>query len=141
MFFDFLRFADNKALKKHSIHHELFHMMAMQTPGYEFMKDDVWLLMNPEEFVYGEQIKPLGEVNPYNLQAPNQLGFVTDYAMASIEEDKAEVFACLMQKAHKRLVYQWAQKDELMRQKIQAIKDFVAAYCPEMNEAYWNQSL
>lgn len=138
MLFDILRFSDNKALKRHSIHHELFHMMVLQTPGYQ-MEEKSWSDLNPVDFAYGEQTKSWRELNPVNTGAPNQPGFVTDYAMTSVEEDKAEVFACLMQDKHRMLITRWAQKDVVMRQKIQAIKNFVAAYCPEMDEGYWNR--
>ncbi|PIW64719.1 MAG: hypothetical protein COW13_00590, partial [Candidatus Omnitrophica bacterium CG12_big_fil_rev_8_21_14_0_65_50_5] len=128
----------NKALKRHSIHHELFHMMAMQTPGYQ-TEEKSWSDWNPAGFAYGEQTKSWRELNPVNTGAPNQLGFVTDYAMTSVEEDKAEVFACLMQDKHRMLITRWAEKDAVIRKKIQAIKDFVAACCPQMGEGYWNR--
>ena len=111
-------------------------MMAMQTWGYR-LEEKSWAALNPAGFIYGEQTKSWKEINPVNVGAPNQLGFVTDYAMTSVEEDKAEVFACLMQEKHKKLIARWAQKDTVLRKKIQVIKDFVAAYCPQMNEEYW----
>lgn len=132
MIFDISRFSKNKALTRHSIHHELFHMMAFQTPNY-ILDDPRWSQLNSSAFVYGKQHKDWTAVNPVNPQAPNQLGFVTDYAMSSVEEDKAEVFACLMQETHHKLITRWANKDGIMRQKIQVIKDFVSSDFPEMN--------
>ena len=58
--------------------------------------------------------------------------------MKSAEEDQAEIFACLMQKAHKDLIEKWMLKDIYLRKKIEAIKDFVAIYDPEMGEEYWD---
>ena len=136
MFFDVSRFINNKALARHSIHHELFHMMALQTPGYA-LNDGRWAAFNPEGFVYGPEKKSLGAANPYNPHAPDEPGFATYYAMTSVEEDKAEVFACLMQEVNRTLMTVWAKKDQALRQKIQAMKDFVAIYCPQMNESYW----
>jgi len=132
MIFDVSRFSKNKALTRHSIHHELFHMMAFQTPNY-ILDDPRWSQLNSSAFVYGKSMNDWTKVNPVNPQAPNQLGFVTDYAMSSVEEDKAEVFACLMQETHHNLITRWATKDGIMRQKIQAIKDFVSSDFPEMN--------
>lgn len=138
MFFDISRFSDNESLKRHSIHHELFHMMALQTPGY-VIEERAWSGLNRKDFHYGEQKRTWREVNPYNQGAPYLPGFATDYAMMSVEEDKAEVFACLMQQKHRKLLDRWSQKDAILRQKVEMIKAFVARYCPSMNEAYWNQ--
>lgn len=131
MIFDISRFSKNKALARHSIHHELFHMMAFQTPNY-ILDDPRWSRLNSSAFVYGKQMNDWTAVNPVNPRAPNQPGFVTDYAMSSVEEDKAEVFACLMQATHYKLITRWASKDGILRQKIQAIKDFLSSDFPEM---------
>ncbi len=132
MIFDISRFSHNKALTRHSIHHELFHMMAFQTPGY-VINDYAWVAMNTPGFNYGPHNGVPGAANPVNPQAPSKLGFVTDYAMSSVEEDKAEVFACLMQQQHRTLITRWAEVDEVLRKKIQTIKEFIAEDFPEMN--------
>lgn len=133
MLFDFTRFSDNKALQRHSIHHEIYHMMALQTPSYK-MEDEYWAKLNQEGFIYGDKKNLFKKMNPYNPQAPAVLGFVTDYAMTSVEEDKAEVFACLMQANHRRLITEWAKKDQILQKKINLIKAFVALFCPQMSE-------
>ena len=138
MFFDVIRKNENKAAQRHSIHHELFHMMAMQTPGYTPLKDDLWTSWNNPGFRYGKRPHLTQATNPYNHFAPHEPGFVTYYAMTSVEEDKAEVFACLMQASHKKLIEKWMIKDQILLKKIHTIKAFVQYYCPEMNEGYWH---
>ncbi|MFT5387589.1 MAG: hypothetical protein ACI9E5_000720 [Candidatus Omnitrophota bacterium] len=137
MFFDISRFKENKSLQRHSIHHELFHMMSLQTVGYSVNKDPQWLALNNKTFTYGKQSKRLTDMNPHNSHAPNQLGFVTYYAMSALEEDKAEIFACLMQKSHNRLITQWQKKDTIMENKVSHIKSFIKAYSPHMDDSYW----
>ncbi len=135
MFFDISRFRRNKAQQRHSIHHEIFHMM-MEKKGYPLFHEQ-WAALNSAGFSYGKQSKPLRELNPHNTTAPNQLGFVTYYAMESAAEDQAEVFACLMQAKHRKIIEGWALKDEAMAKKVQMIKDFAQYYHPEMGEQYW----
>ena len=137
MFFDILRYGNNKAQQRHGIHHELFHMMAFQSPSYVPFKDAQWGATNAQHFKYGDPKISRNKRNPYNQYAPQEPGFVTYYAMTSMEEDKAEVFACLMQAKHKKLIEEWQQKDQVMRQKISQMKAFVAHYCPDMNEEFW----
>jgi len=135
MLFDISRFSRNKARQRHAIHHEIFHMM-MQKKGYPLFHEQ-WAALNTPGFVYGKQTKPLRELNPYNTTAPNQLGFVSYYAMESVQEDEAEVFACLMQEKHRKIIEGWALKDEMIAKKIQMIKDFAQYYHPDMGEKYW----
>ena len=139
MLFDILRSDRNQSLQRHSIHHEIFHMMAQQLLVFGLLDDGNWAALNSRDFVYGKQNRSSREQNPVNRFAPNQLGFVTDYAMQSVAEDQAEVFACLMQKEHKRLIEAWQKNDEILRRKIQAIKEFVVDYDSEMDEAYWRR--
>lgn len=139
MFFDMSRFANNKAQQRHSIHHEIFHMMVGKRADFYLLHDAAWGALNAPDFVYGPHRRMRGKTNPLNYYAPDQPGFVTDYAMESVVEDQAEVFACLMQAQHRNLVEQWAIKDEILAKKIAAIKEFAKAYHPQMDEEYWNK--
>ena len=138
MFFDISRFGSNKARQRHGIHHEIFHMMFQKRGDSPLLSDEEWTSFNGSNFSYGKQTKPLSESNPYNHYAPNQLGFVTYYAMESIREDQAEVFACLMFEPHRKLIEKWILKDPAMAKKVEAIKEFSKYYHPQMDEAYWD---
>lgn len=137
MLFDISRFSDNKALKRHSIHHEIFHMMIQRKKGYPLLSSEKWTSFNGSDFLYGKQTKPLRDSNPYNIHAPNQPGFVTYYAMESVLEDQAEVFACVMLKQHRRLIEKWMLKDSVLKEKIQAVKEFSKFYHSKMDKEYW----
>lgn len=138
MFFDIARFRRNKAQQRHSIHHEIFHMMFEQKSDFDLLQDDVWAALNSKDFSYGKQKRMWSKPNPYNYFAPNQPGFVTYYAMTEPREDQAEVFAVLMQDKHRKLVEDWANNDEIIAKKIEAMKQFVQYYHSGMNEGYWN---
>ncbi len=138
MAFDILRSDRNAAQQRHSIHHEIFHMMALQTDSM-LLDKPYWESININGFVYGKQTTPASQTNPVNPYAPNQLGFVTYYAMEAVAEDQAEVFACLMQKNHYRLIEEWQKNDRYLKKKIEAIKAFAKDYDPDLNENYWKQ--
>ena len=139
MVFDVLRSGRNPSQQRHSIHHEIFHLMAQQFPVSELLKRADWAGLNGRGFFYGKVHKPLTEQNPVNRSAPNELGFVTYYAFQSEDEDQAEIFACLMQKQHKKLIEEWSKKDDILRRKIEIIKRFVAGYDEDMDEMYWKK--
>jgi len=139
MLFDVLRSADNEARQRHSIHHEIFHMMALQPPFAESLAPATWSTLNIPGFVYGTANMSRREINPVNRFAPYQLGFATDYGMESPEEDQAEIFACLMQAKHYRLVNEWSGRDEYLQRKVEVIKAFVAEYDAEMNNSFWRK--
>ena len=141
MLFEISRFSGNKALQKHGIHHEIFHMMVQRKKGYSLLSDEKWTSFNGSDFSYGTQTKPLSDPNPYNIHTPNQPGFATYYAMESVAEDQAEVFACLMLKKHRRLIEGWMLKDSALKEKIQAIKEFSKSYHPQMDEEYWESEI
>lgn len=137
MFFDIARLSRNKPQQRQNIHHEIFHMMATEKPDFPLLNEETWASFNEPDFVYGKQTKPLSEQNPVNRYAPNQLGFATYYAMTSVVEDQAEVFACLMIPKHRKLVEQWAANDPALAKKVEAIKQFAQYFSPEMGEGYW----
>ncbi|MCD4779472.1 MAG: putative zinc-binding metallopeptidase [Candidatus Omnitrophica bacterium] len=138
MFFDILRNNHKRIAQRHSIHHELFHMMSKQTPQYAPLNEDVWASWNQHSFQYTTNPRLSKKINPYNQYAPHEPGFVSYYAMTSVEEDKAEVFACLMQYKHKKLIHEWITKDRIMSKKVAAIKGFAFYFCSDMDTDFWN---
>jgi hypothetical protein len=67
----------------------------------------------------------------------NVPGLVADYASSGFEEDKAEIFA------HMMTIYadlsKRAATDAVIDKKMSAMKVFLAKFCPDMNEAFWDQ--
>jgi len=130
MFFDISRFRRNTASRRHSIHHEIFHMMTTLKPD-PALEAGVWSAMNTPGFVYGPQVRRKNQTNPYNYFAPYEPGFVTYYSMESPIEDQAEIFACLMQPKHRRLIEQWILQDKILRKKVEVIRGFMERYHDE----------
>ncbi|MBZ0167223.1 MAG: hypothetical protein K8I00_10495, partial [Candidatus Omnitrophica bacterium] len=89
-----------------------------------------WEDLNAPDFEYIKKGKVHidSEPNEANYFAPTRKGFVTYYAMMTPHEDKAEVFACLFVRSQNRLIHRWAEKDSILRKKIQYIKDFLNTY-------------
>lgn len=123
IFYDYSRRHDNTQKIRHSIHHELYHMIGSKHPFWK-ERGAQWETLNRSGFSYGRKMKPR-ERNPVNFYAPDEPGFITDYAMVSAEEDRAEMFACMMIPEEFRIMKQWAQKDEILFKKSEMINEFL----------------
>ena len=124
IFYDYLRGSNNTQKTRHKIHHEIYHLIGSK---HSFWKEHgpEWNALNRAGFSYDPKYHPQ-ERNPVNFYAPSELGFVTDYAMWSAEEDRAEVFACMMIPQEFRLLKQWAQKDNILFEKLKMMKEFLS---------------
>lgn len=134
MLFDFLRSQGNPRKQRHNIHHEFYHMIAV---GHPALSDIPWEELNTAHFQYGKQAAQSRPEKESNHFAPSQPGFISEYALSSAEEDKAEVYACLFIESQRNLMYRWMQKDEILSRKVAAMKRFIYQYCPQMDEVYW----
>ncbi len=137
IFFDFLRNGGNVLSKRHSIHHEFYHMMDVMQPGW---RNPLWDTFNEPEFVYGEEsLRNIeqGRGKTYKIFRERQ-GFITPYSMKSAEEDKAEIYACLMIQSQNHILNRWIKEDPILRKKTEYIKSRIQEFCPYMNEQYWD---
>jgi hypothetical protein len=123
IFYDYSRRGDNTQKIRHYIHHELYHAIGSKHPFWR-ERGPAWEALNRKEFSYSQKYDP-HKRNPINYYAPPELGFITDYAMASAEEDRAEVFACMMIPEQFSLMEQWAQKDRILFDKVEMMKEFL----------------
>ena len=62
-------------------------------------------------------------------------GFVSNYAMKAVSEDRAELFAAMM--TNNLTVRLLLQKDTFMAAKLAVLKKELNSFCPQMDEAYW----
>src|SRR5690606_19670716 len=76
------------------IHHESFHFVDLADDG-TVQRDPTWEALNPPGFVYGHGGRSMRDPAASEPD-PALTGFVTRYAQAALEEDKAEVFAFMM---------------------------------------------
>ncbi len=96
---------------RHTIHHELFHVLDRQL-FVNKLWDQAWMALNPPGFAY---------LNDYNKVEGNSVhpddGFVTTYAETTIAEDKAETFAFALVGAYASRLASWLPADKYLDQK------------------------
>jgi len=137
MFFDIYRDYSNQLIERHGIHHEIYHMIATSIWIDPQILPQGWEGLNGPDFKYEKEGRWHDDQNKVNFFAPPQLGFATDYAMSSAEEDQAEIFACLMVKSQRRLIEEWGEKDPILSRKIAAMKKILQVYSPSMDASFW----
>jgi hypothetical protein len=62
-------------------------------------------------------------------------GVLNHYSTTAVEEDKAEVFANLI--VDSKYVANRAKKDRVLSAKVERMKELLVAFCPEMNDKFW----
>lgn len=133
IFFDFSRSSGFPQSQRHNIHHEIFHIIDTQML-YAFSEE--WAGFNDPNFVYGRGEAQIRSGEADFLSSPHP-GFATVYGLTSIEEDKAEIFACLMRKFPHRLLNKWIKNDQVLNRKIVLMKKIIVKYCAEMDDEFW----
>lgn len=118
--------------KRHSFHHELWHMVDFHLLGNAFEAHDAeWAVYNPPGFKYGHGGKNMRtDSSSSQLSSAPHEEFLNRYSTSSIAEDKAEIWACLM-------CYQQVLKSPALKAKARLLKKRASAICPEMDEAWW----
>src|SRR6185295_155361 len=104
---------------RRAIQHEFFHMLDLADDG-ELYEDKVWKNLNLKGFHYGSGGSAL-QNNPYaGLLEPAGSGFLNAYSRSGVEEDKAEVFSCMM--VHAGWVELMARQDPILKIKTNRMK-------------------
>jgi len=75
-----------------TLHHELFHNLEEEIYGTYYYQDLQWIQLNEPDFEYGT-----GGSNCYGAMPARSQGFVSGYSKCGIEEDRAEIFAYIME--------------------------------------------
>jgi Putative zinc-binding metallo-peptidase len=135
LYLDVLNGSYSSIYQRVVIHHEFFHIIDYQDDG-EVYSDERWARLNPRPFKYGKGGEMMQDDHRSGL--PSDVpGFVTGYATSGVEEDKAETFA------HMMTIYADVSKraatDAVIDKKMSAMKVLLAKFCPDMNEAFWDQ--
>ena len=118
--------------KRHSFHHELWHMVDFHLLGNAFEAHDAeWAQHNPPGFSYGLGGKHMRSDSSSSQlsSAPNE-EFLNRYSTSSIAEDKAEIWACLM-------CYQQVLKSPALQAKARLLQKRARSICSEMNDQWW----
>ena len=131
IFMDFLRSKGNPITQRHNVHHEFYHMMEAQMAGDPGRNNPEWALLNDATFVYRKE-----NVLRQDSAAPF-FGFTSEYAMVSPEEDRAEVYACLLISSQSKIAHRWMRHDTVLKKKVDYIKMLVHMFCDEMDAGFW----
>jgi hypothetical protein len=62
-------------------------------------------------------------------------GFLNRYAMAGVEEDKAEVFAHMI--VEPKMIAERVKKDKYMQAKVERMKELLVEFTPSMDKKFW----
>lgn len=122
------------AYGRRALHHDLFHMVDRAMAPDAQGRDPAWAALNAPGFRYGNggwwmRGKGVGDLR---TDLP---GFLTAYATAAVEEDKAETFSHLL--CDSAFVAERAAADPVLRAKVARLKASLAAFAPEIGAAWW----
>ena len=131
--------AFNNAYSRKTIHHELYHMIEAKFNRNIYYKDPDWSKLNSKDFKYGKGGRKFawGESNSKKPFHP-KIGFVTVYATSALEEDKAEVYAALFVEEINACLHDWIREDEILKNKVNYMKDFLLQCCDGMTSDFWD---
>jgi len=119
------------------IHHEFFHVIDYCDDG-QLYEDKHWASLNPTGFKYGTGGKNAQLVSTASVLTDEFPGFLNYYSTTGVEEDKAELFANLM--VDPTYVEGRVRTDRVLKAKVQALKELVARFCPDVNELFWEKT-
>jgi hypothetical protein len=117
--------------QRHEVHHEFWHLMAYSLGRYD---DPEWVYFNDPVFSYGKEgWDPVTQtwtegLSPFHPRP----GFVTAYAMASVQEDQAETYAALFGPEEYRNLVTWAATDTILKSKFDYLKVAIIHIDPDM---------
>jgi len=116
------------------VHHEFFHFLDERMRLLD--RDPEWAALNPKDFHYGSGGAKMRErgVGDLTDKIP---GFLTRYATAAVEEDKAELFAHMIVDGD--FVKAQMAKDPVLTQKVSLLRKRLANYLPEMGDSFWQK--
>jgi len=121
-----------------TIYHELFHI------ADNLRHNPHWTKLNNKQFVYGgSQYKPVeldrraqARADAGRSDTEIRKDFVSDYAMTSEVEDRAETFAVMV--ADPKRFAAMAKESPVLEKKAQLVKKIVRDFAPAMNKDFWD---
>jgi hypothetical protein len=119
------------------IHHEFFHIIDF-CDGNRLDRDEAWTALNPPGFTYGTGGE--GEQdNPFtSVLTEDKPGFLNHYSTSALREDKAEIFAYMV--VARQYMEERAMRDAVVKKKMQKLQARLQAFCPELDDQFWDQA-
>lgn len=115
-----------------AVHHEFFHQLDFADDG-DVSQDAEWSSLNPAGFVYGQEPRKGATATAEFTQSLP--GFLTQYSLTAVEEEKADIFAYSI--VNGSYVESRAKGDAILTAKMRLMKRRLAAFCAAMDESFW----
>jgi hypothetical protein len=131
------RGANNPRYLSLVFHHDLFHFIDLRDDG-QLYRDERWSSLNPPTFKYGTGGRNAQTQKSTSVLTDQYPGHLNHYSTTGVEEDKAEVYAHLLMNA--AYLETRIAKDDVLRRKVERMKELMKAFCPECDEAFWSKS-
>jgi hypothetical protein len=121
------------------IYHEMFHIADKQRNNLE------WIKLNSKQFVYGgnafnKESEAMDRSDKQKMDAAKRnrdirKDFVSDYALTSEMEDRAETFAVMV--TDPKQFEKMAAESQVLKRKAEKVKGIVREFSPGMNKDFW----
>jgi hypothetical protein len=116
---------------RRSFHHEFFHCIDYNDDHWRY-HDPVWIRLNEPRFAYAGR-----PVEQQQSQFVRRIGFLTNYAMKEVWEDKAELYS------HMIMHYDWVESrtmhDPILKKKFERMKELLRTFSATYDEDFWAQ--
>ena len=120
---------------RNAFHHEFFHMLDFARLGC-FEPDPAWEVLNAPNFRYGPGGEKAIDDSLYSIiPDPSFPGFLNSYSTSGVAEDKAEVFAYMME--NPSVLDDRLSLDAILRAKREAMESLLLRLSPEMDATFW----
>jgi hypothetical protein len=137
LYLDVSRGAGMNRYQSEAFHHDLFHMIDYYERSLTY-SDERWSSLNRAGFQYGPGGAVAGRLGWNGVLTDSYPGFLTQYSLSAVEEDKAEIFSHLL--VNPAYVEGRIKKDAVLRAKVQLLKERLAKFCPDINDAFWEKA-
>jgi len=117
-------------------HHELFHLIDYQD-DFLVYSDPFWSGLNRPSFQYGDGGRSMQSDPSVTCLTDKIPGFVDEFSTASVEEDKAELFAYMIVLPME--IDSLASRDCILKQKTTRMQDLLLRFCTDMTPVFWEQ--
>ena len=136
LYLDCQRGQHSATYQRSVIHHEFFHLVDYRDDGLVY-QDESWSALNRPNFKYGKGGRAVqNDLSQSAIRKPTA-GFLTNYSMSGVEEDKAELFAHLIVNA--KTVELAQASDEVLDSKVAQLKAGLRSFCEQLDAAFWQR--
>jgi hypothetical protein len=126
---------NNRPKQRRVVHHVFFHLLEAAMGSN--LADPEWEALNPDGFHYGDYGAggQHDRTSASGLLTTDYPGFLNRYSTGHHLDDKGDMFAYMMVVHH--YVEGRAERDEIIRAKMEEIKRRLAAFAPGVNGGFW----